>query len=271
MQKKGRLRKCLWCAGIIVINGFFLFPVLWLTLTAFKPPQDVFYVLSSFAFSYQNFIGALKWPSFALAIKNSFLLASLATASSLLVTIMSGYLVGRYNNMFSNTWFGVVYVTRTIPYIAWVLPLYLLVLRFNLYDTLPGLLLPHITIHLAFFTFIMKGFFERIPKEIEDAAHIDGCSRWGVFWKIALPLTIPGIAALAILCWLFTWNEFLFAFILTSEKIPLLPIVTIQFIHEFGMHWDLMSAAGVIGVLPGLLMCIIAGKYVVKGLTLSLK
>lgn len=254
-----------------MVNVFFLFPVAWLALTAFKPPAEVFYVLSNFAFTFQNFVGALQWPNFNVSLRNSAILASLATVLSLLVTLMSGYLLGRFKNKFSNTWFGVIYIIRTIPYITWILPLFLIIQRLGAYDSFQGLLFPHIAVHITFFSLIMKGFFESIPKEMEDAAHIDGCSRWGSLWRIAIPLSLPGIVALTVLCWLFSWNEFLFAFILTSTKTPLLTVITTQFIHEFGLHWDLMSAAGVIGIIPGLIVAIIAEKYVVKGLSLSLK
>lgn len=271
LHKKRGWRAYLFVLGVIAISGFFLFPIAWLTLTAFKPPAEVFYVLSSFSFTFKNFVGALQWPKFAVSLRNSAILASLATASSLLVTVLSGYLLGRFKNRFSDMWFGLIYIIRTIPYIAWILPLFLIMQRLRLYDRLPGLLLPHIAVHIAFFSLIMKGFFESIPKEMEDAAFMDGCSRWGTLWRIAVPLCLPGLVALAVLGWLFTWNEFLFAFILTSTRTPLLTVTTVQFIHEFGLYWDLMSAAGVMAVVPGVILAIVAQKYIVRGLHLTLK
>ena len=121
-------------------------------------------------------------------------------------------------------------------------------------DTYWGLLLPHVAVHICFFSWIMKGFFDGIDPSMEYAAMIDGCSRWGAFFRVALPAAVPGLSALAILCWLFTWNEFLFALILTAHETPILTVVMAQFVHELGMEWHLMSATAVIALVPALII-----------------
>src|SRR6202007_182466 len=101
---------------------------------------------------------------------------------------------------------------------------------------------------------------------MEYAAMIDGCSRWGAFWRVAMPAAVPGLTALAILCWLYTWNEFLFALILTAHETPILTVGMAQFGHELGMEWHLMSATAVIALVPALVVTLFGQRYVIRGL-----
>lgn len=147
-----------------------------------------------------------------------------------------------------------------------MLPLYLVNTRLGIYDTYVGLLLPHIAVHVCFFSWLMKGFFDGISPSMEHAALIDGCTRWGAFYRVALPSAMPGIAALAILCWLSTWNEFLFALILSGQRTPLITSTMAQFVTETGTEWNLMSATAVFAMLPALLVTVFGQKYVIRGL-----
>ena len=153
-----------------------------------------------------------------------------------------------------------------MPYISWVLPLYLIDYYFGIYDTYAGILLPHIAVHICFFSWIMKGFFDGIDPSMEHAAMIDGCTRWGAFVRVALPSAIPAIAALAILSWLYTWNEFLFALILTGHDTALITVTMAQFVTELGTQWNLMSAMAVLAMGPAVLVTVFAQKYIIQGL-----
>ncbi|MCG8499615.1 MAG: ABC transporter permease subunit, partial [Firmicutes bacterium] len=147
-------------------------------------------------------------------------------------------------------------------------PLYFITQTWGVYDTYLGLLLPHIAVHICFFSWIMKGFFDGISPSMEQAALIDGCTRWGAFWRVALPAALPGLAALAVLCWLYTWNEFLFALLLTGSNVPILTVVMAQFVHEMGMEWHLMSATAALALIPALVVTLFGQKYVIAGLRL---
>jgi multiple sugar transport system permease protein len=107
-----------------------------------------------------------------------------------------------------------------------------------------------------------------VEAELEQAAYLDGCSHWGAFLRIILPQARPGIMALGILCWLFTWNEFLFALILTGSRTPLITVTMAQFVHELGVEWHLMSATAVMAMIPALVVTLFAQRYVVSGLRL---
>lgn len=258
--------RALFLLCVAAVLFLFAFPVFWLMLTSLKPGWEVFYVHRSTEFTWTNYFDVLQEEIVLDAFVNSFLIATAATILSLTVTVSSGYMLSRFRGPIANTWFGMIYLFRCIPYISWVLPLYFVTQWLGIFDSYLGLLLPHIAVHICFFSWIMKGFFDGIDPSMEYAALIDGCTRWGAFRRVALPSAIPGIAALAILCWLWTWNEFLFALILTSHNTPMITVVMAQFVHELGTEWHLMSATAVMAMGPALIITIFGQKYVIKGL-----
>jgi multiple sugar transport system permease protein len=259
-------RRALLGLAAIAVCLLFVFPVFWLVLTALRPGYAVFYVHRGTDFTLENFHEVLGQEIVLKAMFNSFALSTLATIFSLGVTVTSGYMLSRFKGPIPNLWFGCIYVFRCVPYVSWVLPLYFVTRALGIFDTYWGLLLPHVAVHVCFFSWIMKGFFDGIDPSMEYAAMIDGCSRWGAFRRIALPSAIPGLTALAILCWLYTWNEFLFALILTAHETPILTVVMAQFVHELGMEWHLMSATAVLALGPALIVTIFGQKYVIRGL-----
>src|ERR1700736_5935728 len=220
-------RKALFALALAGACLAFAFPVLWLILTSLRPESGVYYVHRGTEFTLGNFAEVLLDDRLLQAFFNSALISTLATFFSLLVTVSSGYMLSRFRGPASSTWFGTIYVFRCVPYISWVLPLYFVAQSWGIYDTYIGLLLPHIAVHICFFSWLMKGFFDGIDPSMEYAALIDGCTRWGAFLRVALPSAVPAIAALAILSWLYTWNEFLFALILTGHNTALITVTMV--------------------------------------------
>jgi len=259
-------KRALFLLVLAAVLFIFIFPVLWLMLTSLKPGWEVFYVHRGTEFTLTNYLDVLQEEIVVRAFINSFVIATLATVISLMVTVTSGYMLSRFKGPIASTWFSTIYLFRCIPYISWVLPLYFVTQWWGIFDSYLGLLLPHIAVHICFFSWIMKGFFDGIDPSMEHAALIDGCTRWGAFRRVALPAAIPGVAALAILCWLYTWNEFLFALILTSHQTPMITAVMAQFVHELGTEWHLMSATAVMAMGPALIVTLFGQKYVIKGL-----
>lgn len=244
----------------------FAFPILWLLLTSLRPQSGIYYVWRGLDFTLGSYLEVLGDARLVQAFTNSAVIATLATVFSLLVTVSSGYMLSRFRGPIATGWFGAIYALRCVPYITWVLPLYFVEQSYGVYDSYVGLLLPHIAVHICFFTWLMKGFFDGIDPSMESAALIDGCTRWGAFYRVALPSAVPAISALAVLCWLFTWNEFLFALILTGENTPVITVVMAQFVSEMGMQWNLMAATSMLALVPALLLTIFGQKYVVRGL-----
>jgi len=259
-------RRVLFALCAVAVCLIFAFPVFWLVLTSLRPGSGVYYVHRGTEFTIDNFFEVLAQPIVPRALFNSFMISTLATVLSLGVTATSGYMLSRFKGAVPNAWFGAIYVFRCVPYVSWVLPLYFVTQKLGIFDTYLGLLLPHVAVHICFFSWIMKGFFDGIDPSMEYAAMIDGCSRWGAFWRVAMPAALPGLTALAILCWLYTWNEFLFALILTSHETPILTVVMAQFVHELGMEWHLMSATAVLALGPALIVTLFGQKYVLRGL-----
>jgi multiple sugar transport system permease protein len=259
-------KKVFFALVVLGVCLLFAFPVLWLLLTSLRPGYAVYYVHQGTDFTLENFTEVISQPVVLKAMWNSFAISTLATVFSLGVTVTSGYMLSRFSGPIPNTWFGLIYVFRCVPYVSWVLPLYFVTRALGIFDTYWGLLLPHVAVHICFFSWIMKGFFDGIDPSMEHAAMIDGCSRWGAFYRVALPAAIPGLTALAILCWLYTWNEFLFALILTANNTPILTVVMAQFVHEMGMEWHLMSATAILAMGPALLITVFGQKYVIRGL-----
>jgi multiple sugar transport system permease protein len=261
-------RRAFFAIALTAVCLLFAFPVFWLLLTSLRPQSGVYYVHKGLEFTFDSYAQVLRDERLVQAFLNSGLIATLATVFSILVTVSSGYMLSRFRGPMVSTWFGAIYVLRCIPYIAWVLPLYFVTQDLGVYDTYIGLLLPHIAVHICFFSWLMKGFFDGIDPSMEHAALIDGCTRWGAFFRVALPSAIPAISALAVLCWLFTWNEFLFALILTGKNTPVITVVMAQFVSEMGLEWNLMSATAMLALVPAFLLALFGQKYVILGLKL---
>ena len=189
-------RRAFFALALFAICLLFAFPVLWLILTSLRPESGVYYVHRGPEFT----LGKLRRGAAGRAprpgLRQPALIATLATVLSLMVTVSSGYMLSRFRGPTSSTWFGTIYVFRCVPYISWVLPLYFVTQSWGIYDTYLGLLLPHIAVHICFFSWLMKGFFDGIDPSMEYAALIDGCTRWGAFLRVALPSAIPAISAL---------------------------------------------------------------------------
>ena len=256
-------------AAIYAVTGVFLFPVVYLALTAFRPPADVFSVLQAgLRFSLRNFTGALAWEGVHIpeSFVNSALIATVSTLLSLVITLPSGFMLARYQTRLARTWFFVIYIVRTIPYITWLLPLFLLAQRLGLYGTYTGIIAAQAAFHVTFYSWIFKGFFEGVPRELEEAALVDGCSRWGAFIRVSVPLAIPGIVAAGILGWIWGWNELLITLFMPSDDIPMYSKTISTFITEMGVEWGRMAATGIMAIVPAVVVTAFCHRYIVAGL-----
>lgn len=268
-RRRGSRTSVLLVALIYGVTLAFLFPVLYLALTAFRPPAEVFSVLSAgLQFSIANFRDALGWQGVRIteAFVNSAIIATTSTVLSLVVTLPSGFMLARYRGRLARSWFFVIYLVRTIPYISWLLPLFLLSQRFGFHDTYTGIIAAQAAFHVTFYSWIFKGFFEGTPKELEEAALVDGCARWGAFVRISVPLAIPGIMAAGILGWIWGWNELLLVLFLTSDHIPMYSKTISTFITEMGVEWGRMAATGVMAMVPAIIVTAFCHRYIVAGL-----
>jgi len=260
----GFRRTILFLLGVIVLVPF-LFPFLWMLLGSFKQEVDFMayppvWVFKPTLENYRNVFFENNFGTFAI---NSTIVAALTTFFGLLFGIPGAYAVARYKR----TGFAlIVLAARMAPGIAFLLPWFVLFVQMRLTNTYFALVTTHLIFTLPIILWMMIGFIEAVPREIEQAALVDGCTVWGSLWKVVLPLTLPGIAASGILCFIFSWNNFLFSVVLAGEATKTLPVAVFSFLGYQAISWGPLSAAASIITLPVILLALIVQKYIVQGL-----
>lgn len=207
-------------------------------------------------------------PPFGTAVKNSIIVAGVTTLICITVGSLAAYAFGRMSFFLSNQLFIAIIALRMLPEIVTVVPLYIIMKKLGLNNTLLGLILVYTSFTLPFVIWMMESYFEAIPVELEDAASIDGLSRLGIFFKIVMPLSLPGLITTAIFTLLTAWDEFLFALIMTSTyQAKTLTVAISEFTTRHMIDYGLMMTGGLLSALPPLLVALALQKYIVSGLT----
>ncbi len=265
------------------LTGYFLFalfPIFWILLMSLKGSKDVIAIPPKFIFTptLENYkaitIGIesasvfeyLK-PDFPLYFFNTLIISTLSVTVSLILGIFAAYSLARFSFKFKEDIAFTFLSFRFAPELMIILPLYVIFQKFHLIDTFIGLSMAYQLITLPFLIWVLRGFFEEIPREVEQAARVDGYSWWGVFRKVSLPLIKPGIAAVVILSFIFAWNNFVFAMILGGEHTQPITLGILGFIGYERVLWGQMAAATIICVIPELLLAFIVQKYIERELT----
>ncbi|NPV52457.1 MAG: carbohydrate ABC transporter permease [Firmicutes bacterium] len=249
---------------------FSLFPIFYLVLTAIKPVQVLFATPPRwwFALSFEEFTFLGQDQLYRQYLINSIVVTSLSTLVALLLGVTLAYSFSKYNFAGKEAWFFLIMLCRAYPPITTLIPIYLLMRFIGLSDTLIGLILVYAAFQVPMVVWIMRSFFSGVPNEISESAQIDGCSPWIMFWQIMVPLVTPGIIAAGILIFILNWNEFLFAFVLTSVKAKTLPVMIMTFSEtDDVVQWGKLSALGVTTILPVIIFGIGLRRYLVQGLT----
>jgi multiple sugar transport system permease protein len=259
------LRKAvLFALGLAVLIPF-LFPFVWMLLGSLKTEVDFMAYPPAWLFkpTIDNYIKVFVENDFGTFALNSTIVAALTTFFGLLFGIPGAYAVARYKR----TGFAlIVLAARMAPGIAFLLPWFVLFVQLRLTNTYFALVTSHLIFTLPLILWMMIGFIEAIPKEIEQAAMVDGCTVWGSLFRIIIPLTLPGVAASGILCFIFSWNNFLFSVVLAGEATKTLPVAVFNFLGYQSIAWGPLCAAASIITLPVLFMALIVQKYIVQGL-----
>ena len=259
----------------IVALAAALAPVYWLVTISLKQEIDQFAYPPRwlyFAPTLQHYAQAFSNGSFAAFFMNSVILAALSTAAALLAGVPAAYGLARFEwkNNWDNKIADWILSTRMLPPIVTIVPLFLMLRAVGLINSLFGLAIVYTAFNLPFVVWMMRGFFDEVPREIEEAAMLDGESRAGALLRIVLPLVKPGLAATAVFCLVVAWNEFLFALILTQTNAAMtLPVGIAARVTQYEIKWGAMSAAGVVAMLPVLVFASAVQKYLVRGLSLG--
>lgn len=200
--------------------------------------------------------------------RNSLIVAVTSTVVALTVGMAGGYAFARYRFRGKSATFLGFMLTRTVPGIALSLPLFFVYARLGIIDTHFGLILAYVALNLPFTIWLIDGFFRQVPKDLAEAAQIDGCTRWQAFWQVEFPLARPGIASAGIFAFLISWNEFALASQLTrSVKSKTLPVGLLDYTSEFTIDWRGMCALAVVMIVPALALTYVVQKHLVSGLT----
>ncbi|HSR11796.1 MAG TPA: carbohydrate ABC transporter permease [Thermodesulfobacteriota bacterium] len=255
----------------IVLLSVMMMPIYWTVVTAFKPDVET-YVFPPVYFpsnpTFAPFELLFDHYPFWDYLRNSVIVASATTILVTFTGMLAAYGISHYPFKGANLAIVFLLVTRIIPPLSLLLPFYLLVSWLGLVDNLLSMILANIYLTYPFAVLIMKSFFDAFPKELIDSAIVDGCSRTGAFMKIVLPVGAPGIASAGIITFLWTWNEFIYAFVFTqtSQAQPL-TVGCFDAIGDVFVNWNQMCAGALIAALPGILFVFFAQKYLITGLT----
>lgn len=242
-----------------------LAPAFWLALMSFRHNTDILATTLTFRPTLHNYAEA--WTGeFAASFGHSLSASVLSTVFSLAVGVPAAYVLARRRFRGQHQVAMWILVTRMAPPIAFTIPFFLAYTSLGLMDTVAGLALIYVTFNLALVVWTMKGFFDAVPRSLEEAAWIDGAGLWGAFARVALPLAAPGLAATAILCFILSWNDFFFALILTRTEAMTAPVAIVNFMQYAGFEWGKIAAGGVSVMLPVLVFTVLVRRYLVSGL-----
>ena len=275
MQRLSRFQRFITVCLLTFALFFFLFPVMWMFMTSFKTEAEYFSYPPVFIpgdFSLRNYFNAMTFPPEGRGglqgLRDSLIIALSTALVALIIGAPAAYSLARFRIGGENLSFWIL-STRMFPPVASALPLFLIFKNMRLLDTHLALIIANTIFNLPFVIWLLKGFFEELPAEIEESALIDGCTYWGSFVRIALPLVAPGLMVTALFSFIFAWNEFMFALLLTRRSVRTLTIIVPSLVGGHEILWGEIAAIGVIAIIPGVLLSIMLQRYLVRGLTLG--
>lgn len=256
--------------GIVVFLICFgiIFPFLWMVAVSLRNKVDIFSPGDWFIKpTLVNYITIIKTNKIYTYFYNSAIVAVVTTIISLILGGFAAYGFARYNWAKKEDRAFFALSQKFLPAMAVVIPYFLMAALFKLLDTKLILIICYTTFNIPFTIWMMRGFIEDLPRELEESAFIDGCTRMQTLYKIILPLVAPGLTATAIFCIINSWNEFVFANFLTSIRSKTVPTSVMMYLSVSGVKWGEMAATGVLGVLPVLIFAISVQKHMIRGLT----
>lgn len=262
--------------GLFVAMAIICLPGLWIVLSSLRPTVEIMakppvWIPEQLSFdAYVAMFSGVGQGGIPVIeyFRNSLVVAVTSTVIALAVGMAGGYAFARYRFRGKSAIFLGFMLTRTVPGIALSLPLFFLYARLGIIDTHFGLILAYVALNVPFTIWLIDGFFRQVPRDLAEAAQIDGCTRWQAFWQVEFPLARPGIASAGIFAFLISWNEFALASQLTrSINSKTLPVGLLDYTSEFTIDWRGMCALAVVMIVPALTLTFIVQKHLVSGLT----
>ena len=255
-------------ALVILLAAMIMLPFVWLVLMSFKTNDDIFAFPPKLLFvpTLDNYVG-LWSSSFRYSFLNSAVVSVTSTLLALLVGVPGAYALSRMSIRQEKPLSLLILASRMAPPITFTIPYFLAYRWMGLLDTKLGLVLIYLTFNISLVVWLMRSFFDACPRSLEEAAWVDGASLWQGFVSIMLPISAPGVAATAILCFLYSWNDFFFALILTRNHAMTAPVAVVNFMNYEGWEWGKIAAGGAMVMLPVLVFSIVVRKFLIQGMT----
>lgn len=257
--------------GLTVWMLITLFPLYWILLTSFKPASQIAEYPVRYwprEFSFENYTGLFQKSQFGSYLLNSIIVAGSAAAVATLIALLSGYVLSRFTFRGKGAVLMVFLITQMIPAFIALGPLYQMFTRLGLVDSRFGLSLVYTAMTIPFSSIMLRGFFDNVPDSLEEAAMVDGCSRFSALWRVVVPVMTPGIIATYIFNFVNSWNElFLSVTLINTDSRKTIPTALNGFISSFNIEWGPMSAAAVLTILPTMVLFALASRWIVAGLT----
>ena len=269
-RRRQRQRLIANAIGLVVLVAM-VFPVYWMVATAFKPGRDILrldpkWVPSPATLS--NFDDAIHRPYFWDNVKNSVIIVVTVVALSLAIGFLAALAIARFRFYGRRAFIAVIIGVQMIPVTALIIPLYVLLARADMVDRLTGVIITYLTFVLPFTVWTLRGFVMGIPRELEEAAMVDGCTRFGAFLRILVPLIAPGLVATSIFAFVQAWNEFIFAYVLlSSQENQTLTVWLASFTTRRGTDWGPLMAGATLTSLPVVIFFALVQRRVAFGLT----
>jgi multiple sugar transport system permease protein len=263
-------------ALIVLLVGLmlliYIFPYAYLVLTSVKPASEAIAIPPTIfpsQFSLENYWNITNYPIVQYSFLNSLIIAVISTALAIMLAVPAAYGIARFGSWPGRIFLVVALIARMIPPVSVAIPFFALMRTLGLVDTHIGVALAHTTISLPLSIWLLTGFFEGIPNQLEEAARVDGTSRFGAFFRVIIPVVVGGIAVTAIFAFLASWNEFLFSLLLTSTQVKTAPLAIAEFKSQYGIQWGTMTSLAILYSLPVIIFSLFMQKRIVSGMTMG--
>lgn len=252
--------------ALVLVVLFLLAPLFWMLLASLKTNVDIYDTAKAFIFSptFENYANVLQRNNYFVFIVNSFWVAFVSTALSIVLGVPAAYAMSRFTMHRSAL---VVLMARVIPGVSLLVPWYYVFSNLRMVGKFEVLILSHMFVALPLIVYIMMSYFDSLPLELEESAEVDGLTPIGAFRLITLPLAVSGIATAGILSFIFSWNNFMFALVLSGAKTKTLPVAIFDFVSYASIDWGGLMAAATVVTIPIMIIALFTQKYIVSGLT----
>jgi multiple sugar transport system permease protein len=260
----------IWLVGL-AITAFAVFPIVWALLTSLKKEEAIITTVMQYIpreITFENYVAIWTRSNFPTLLANSAITTAMTVVICALLGTLASYAIARFQFRGRRELMLFYLVIRMFPAVMIIIPLFILMRNVGLLDSRLGLALAYTTFLLPVFIWMMKGFFDAVPLELEDAARIDGCSRIGAMWRVILPLVVGGLVATAVFVAIGAWNEFLFALMMTtSTGSRTWPVGLQLMVGEFQLPWGTLAAGGIVSIVPVVILFALVQRALVRGLT----